>query len=99
MKDELGGKIKTEFVSLRAKTYAYKKIDGKEDKKCKRVKKCAVKETLGFDDYKECLKDGIPKYADQMSLRTDKHDVCTINQKKIALSRDDDKRIILENDI
>ena len=105
MKDELGGKIKTEFVSLRAKTYAYKfwnfgiLIDGKEDKKCKLVKKCAVKETLGFNDYKECLKDGIPKYAEQMAFRTDKHDVYTINQKKIALCRDDDKRIILEDGI
>ena len=27
MKDELGGKIVTEFVALRAKMYAYKKMD------------------------------------------------------------------------
>ena len=45
MKDELGGKIMTEFMALRPKLYSYKKLDGSEDKKCKGIKKCIVKET------------------------------------------------------
>ena len=35
MKDELGGKIITESVTLRPKTYSYSTDDGKEDKKAK----------------------------------------------------------------
>ena len=38
MKDELGGKIITEFVTLRPKTHSYLTDDGKEDKKAKGTK-------------------------------------------------------------
>ena len=40
MKDGLAGKIMTEFVALRTKMNAYRKIDNKvEDKRCKGTKK------------------------------------------------------------
>ena len=39
MKDELGGKIITEFVTLRPKTYSFLTDDGKEDKKAKGTNK------------------------------------------------------------
>ena len=58
MKDELGGKIVTEFVTLIPKTYSYLTDDGKEDKKAKRTKKCVIKRMIIFDDYKECLLNG-----------------------------------------
>ena len=55
MKDELGCKIITEFVELRAKTYIYLIDDGSEDKKSKRYKKMFHKKTLKFEKYKNCL--------------------------------------------
>ena len=42
-KDELGGKIMSEFCALKAKTYAYKLDDDSECKKAKGTKKCIVK--------------------------------------------------------
>ena len=58
MKDELGGKIITEFVTLRPKTYLYLTDDGKEDKKAKGTKKYVIKRMIKFDDYKKCLLNG-----------------------------------------
>ena len=55
MKDELGGKISTEFVTLRPKTYSFLTDDGKEDKKAKGTKKCVIKKMIKFNDYKKCL--------------------------------------------
>ena len=46
MKDELGGKIMTEFVGLRTKTYSYLIDNGSGDKKAKGTKKCVIKENI-----------------------------------------------------
>ena len=46
MKDELGGKIMTEFVVLRPKTYSYLMDDANSDKKAKGTKRCAIKRRL-----------------------------------------------------
>ena len=59
MKGEFGGKSTTEFVTLRAKIYGYRKIDKEmEEKRCKGTKNCVVSDGLTFDDYKTCLFDG-----------------------------------------
>ena len=104
MKDELGGKIMTEFVALRAKMYAYRKIDrvatqhdhfvACDEKRCKGTKKCVVSEDLTFDDYKTCLFDGKTIYKDQMLFENEKHKVDTVNKYKITLNRDDDKMLV-----
>ena len=93
MKDKLGGKIMTEFMALRPKLYPYKKLDGVEDKKCKGIKKCVVKKTLTFEDYKTCLFKDSTEYRSQLMFRSAKHEVHTIEVNKVALNRDDDKRI------
>ena len=46
MKDESGGKIMTEFATLRPKTYSYLMDDGNSDKKVKGTKKCIIKRIL-----------------------------------------------------
>ena len=95
IKDELGGKIMTEFVALRAKMYAYTKVDkGVEEKRSKGTKKYVVSEGLTFDDYKACLFDGETMCREQMLFENKKHEVYTVNNYKIALNRDDDKRLV-----
>ena len=93
MKDELRGKIMTEFIALSPKLYSYKKLDGSEDKKCKGIKKCIVKNTITFKDYKSCLFNDTTEYRSQLMFRSTKHQVHTIEVNKVALKRDDDKRI------
>ena len=97
MKDELGGKIMTEFVALRAKMYDYRKIDRMaaqhehfvacDEKGCKGIKKCVVSEGFTFDDYKTCTFDGKTVYREQMLFENKKHDVYAVNKYKIALNR------------
>ena len=99
MKDELGGEIITEFVTLRPKTYSYLTDDSKEDKKAKGTKKCVIKKMIKFDDYKKCLLSDKVILKSQQRFISNKHDVYTENVNKIALSNNDDKRIISSNKI
>ena len=87
---------------LRPKLYSYRKVDGSktsEDKKCKGIKKCIVKETLTFEDYKTCLFNDSTEYRSQLMFRLTKHEVHTIEVNKVALNRYDDKQIIKKDGI
>ena len=92
MKNELGGEIMKEFVSLRPKMYSYR-VGNSEPKKCKGIKKWVVKKTISFDDYKACLFSGKWSHRSQLLFRSRKHEVKTSEVNKLALSREDDKRI------
>ena len=101
MKDELGGEIMTEFITLRPKMYAHK-AGGSESttrqdkvKKCKGIKKCIVRATISFEDYKNCLLSGEASYRSQLMFRSLKHEVRTLEVNKLALSKDDDKHITI----
>ena len=99
MKDKLGGKIITEFVTLRPKTNSYSTDDGKEDKKANGTKKCVIKRMNKFNDYKNCLLKDKVILKSQQRFISKKHDVYTENINKIALSNNDDKRIVSSDKI
>ena len=92
-------KIITEFVTLRSKTYPFLTDDGKEDKKAKGTKKCVIKKMIKINDYKKCLLNDEVMLKPQQRFISKKHDVYTENINKIALSNNDDKRIVSLNKI
>ena len=99
MKDELGRKIITEFVTLRPKTYSYLTDGCKEDKKAKGTKKCIIKTMIKFNDYKSCLLKDEVILKSQQRFISKKHDAYTESINKIALSNNDDKRIVSSDKI
>ena len=99
MKDELGGKIIMEFVTLRPKTYSYLTDDCKEDKKAKGIKKCVIKRMIKFNDYKNCLLRDEVILKSQQRFISQKHDVYKENINKSALSNNHDKRIVSSDKI
>ena len=55
--------------------------------------KCVVQKTLTFEDYKNCLLNPTDVYRAQLMFRSSKHEVHMIEVNKVALNRDDNKRI------
>ena len=83
-----------------------------EDKKCKRIKKCVVKKTLTFEDYKNCLfedstehggcqatSDPRGVYRSQLMFRSIRHEIFTLEVNKVALNKNDDKHIAKKDGI
>ena len=69
-KDELGGKLITEFVGLRSKMYSY---SGEESgKRAKGVKKAVLKKTITHDDFRNCLLDQSVFHREMTTVGTTK---------------------------
>ena len=96
-KDEAAGKVIKEFVGLRAKLYSYKMDEGKENKRCKGIKKAVVEKSITHEDYKTCLTTGKEQLRRQNIIRSYEHVLYTEEVNKIALSAADDKRYLLKD--
>ena len=99
MKDELGGGITNEFVALRPKAYSYRTDDLVELKTAKGTKECVIKNMLTFEDYKNCLFGNGKVLRSQQRFKSENHAVYTECINKVALSCDDDKRIVNQDGI
>ena len=84
IEDEFANNIITDFVALRPKMYAIKLYKGAkvEKKKCKGIKKCVVDEEINYQDYMECLKKLTTIVKIQNCIRSKKHRVFSIKEKK-----------------
>ena len=71
----------------------------KTEKKCKGIKKSIIKNNISFDDYKKCLMSGVEQMRKMNVIRSHKHEIFSETVNKVALSANDDKRIILADGI
>ena len=92
MKDEFGGKFALELVGLRSKMYCLL-IEADEIKKAKGVKKNVIKKEIKIQDYRNALKN-INCNKKMNLIRSYEHNVYCETLNKLALSGQDDKRII-----
>ena len=63
------------------------------------MKKIVIKKEITFEDYKNCLFSGEEQMREMNIIRSNLHDIYSIKMNKIALSANDDKRVIDENKI
>ena len=84
------------------KNISHKKLPFKgkeEERKAKGVKKSVIKNSLSFEDYKKCLFSEEKQMRQMNIFRSKYHDVYSTTVNKVALSPNDDKRLVCENKI
>ena len=102
-KDEVAGSQITHFVGLRPKLYSFKVEKPTRDevkpltKKCKGIKKNVVKREISFEDYVQYLFSGEKQMKKMNVIRSENHDIYSKKVNKIALSNEDDKRVVIED--
>ena len=110
-KNEAAANHITHFVGLSSKLYSYlmeinygknRKLEEPENdtiRKAKGVKKNVIKKSLIFEDYKKCLFSEENVLKEMNIIRSKNHDIYSVNVNKVALSGNDDKRLICSNKI
>ena len=79
-----------------------KKVRGEnkgEIVKAKGVKDCVIKKSLSFEDYKKCPFTEEKIMKEMNIIRSQNPDTYSMTINKVALSANDDKRLICENKI
>jgi len=99
LKDECFGTPIVEFVGLRPKLYTFKTVDDVSKKVGKGITQPVLKKHITFDDYKTCLYKNVKIRKPMKMFRSKKHCVQTVTVNKLALSANDDKRVIMEDKI
>ena len=96
-KDEACGKQIFKFVGLSSKLYCFMVEDEGEILKAKGVKKNVIKNSMSSEDYEKCLLNE-EKVMKQMNIiRSQNHEIYSMIVNKVALSANDDKRLICSN--
>ena len=98
-KDEVAGRQITHFVGLRPKMYSFKIEDSNTTKKCKGIKKNVVKKQIEFEDYVRCLFTGEKQMRSMNIIRSENHEIFSKEVNKLALSAEDDKRILCKDKV
>ena len=98
-KDEVAGRQITHFVGLRPKMYSFKIEESKTVKKLKGIKKSVIKKQIDFEDYVDCLKTGKKKMRSMNIIKSENHDIYSKEVNKLALSSDDNKRILCKDKV
>ena len=93
-KDELGGRLMTEFIGLRPKMYSY--VGEESGKRAKGVKKYILQNGITHEDYKKCLFEKEVFHRDMPGLRSYNHVIKGETVQKVALAPLDTKRYILD---
>lgn len=96
-KDEMGGEVISEFIGLRAKLY-YINCVKTQIKKAKGTNKSVTKR-LALSNYKQALLQNKIKKCKMNNIRSIHHVLYSQETSKVVLSRNDDKRQILQNQI
>ncbi len=87
-------------VGLRDKLYSFTaEGDKKKHNKCKGVKTCVVKSSLTIDDYRYTLYNRQSKTITQNNIRSYGQQIFTERIRKVALSYNDDKVFICDDNV
>ena len=98
MKDEVKGKIISEFVGLKSKMYSVVIVNNEEIKKAKGVKKNVVK-NIRHKEYLDVLFDKYFVRHKMKSIQSKLHRIGTSDVFKISFSCFDDKKYILDENV
>ncbi|XP_053214135.1 uncharacterized protein LOC128397434 [Panonychus citri] len=98
LKDEMMGKQILEFIALKSKVYTIRSEDF-DKKTAKGVQRVVLKEMISFEDYKAALFQHKLFFHNMRSIKSNHHDIKSIQTRKLALNPFDDKRYILDNGV